>query len=376
MNFGFDEQQKSFGDTVAGVIADFPALGSPNLSPPPHEAVWQALAEIGLFALMVPERFDGVGMSLVDLALTVEALGAGLAPPAITETLAATDVIARHGSEAQQQDLLPQIASGAIKGAVAMLEPGQGYDPKDVQASVVGDYLNGTKLLVADAAEASLFIVLAQYHGRPALVVVDATSPGIVIRSHDNLDPTGGYCAVTFANVAVGADAILGPNDPERAAERLIDVSATITAGLLMGIAGRMLDTAVDYVKVRVQFGQAIGAFQAIKHRCADMAMALEAGRSAAYYAFWAVAQDAPDRARAASMAKAYCGGVSRHICNETIQVHGGMGFTWELGLHRYLRRAKVIEHTYGDAAWHNERVINEALAELNAAANDRRNAA
>lgn len=376
MNFGFDEQQKTFGDTVASVLADFPALRSPDLLPPPHEAVWQALAEIGLFALMVPERFDGVGMSLVDLALAVEALGAGLAPSAVAATLAATDVIARHGSEAQQQNLLPQIANGAIKVAVAMLEPGQGYDPRDVQASVVGGYLNGAKLLVADAAEATLFLVFAQYNGRPALVIVDATSPGIAIRAHDDLDPTSGYCAVTFAKVSVGAEAILGQNGPERAAERLIDVSATISAGLLMGIAGRMLDTAVEYVKVRVQFGQAIGAFQAIKHRCADMAVALEAGRSAAYYAFWAVAENAPDCARAASMAKAYCGGVSRHICNETIQVHGGMGFTWELGLHRFLRRAKVIEHSYGDAAWHNERVLCATLAEVNATVDERRNAA
>jgi len=376
LNFGFDEQQKSFGDTVANVLADFPALQSPDLSPPPHEAVWQALADIGLFALMVPERFDGVGMTLVDLALAVEALGAGLAPPAVAATLAATDLIVSHGLEAQQQDLLPQIAAGAIRVAVAVLEPDQGYEPGDVRTAVVEDRLNGTKLLVGDAAEATLFLVVARLHGRPSVVMVNADSPGIAIRAHDDLDPTSGYCAVTFADVAIGAGAILGEGRPERAVEGLIDVSATIGAGLLMGSAGRMLETAVEYVKVRVQFGQAIGAFQAIKHRCADMAVALEAGRSAAYYAFWAVAEDAPDRARAASMAKAYCGGVSRHICNETLQVHGGMGFTWEMGLHRFLRRAKVIEHSYGDAAWHNERVLRETLAEVNAAADVRRSAA
>lgn len=376
MNFGFDEQQKSFGDTVANVLADFPALQSPDLLPPPHEAVWQALADIGLFALMVPERFDGVGMTLVDLALAVEALGAGLAPPAVAATLAATDLIVSHGLEAQQQDLLPQIAAGAIRVAVAVLEPDQGYEPGDVRTAVVENRLNGTKLLVGDAAEATLFLVVARLHGRPSVVMVNADSPGIAIRAHDDLDPTSGYCAVTFADVAIGAGAILGEGGPERAVERLVDVSATIGAGLLMGSAGRMLETAVEYVKVRVQFGQAIGAFQAIKHRCADMAVALEAGRSAAYYAFWAVAEDAPDRARAASMAKAYCGGVSRHICNETLQVHGGMGFTWEMGLHRFLRRAKVIEHSYGDAAWHNERVLRETLAEVNAAADVRRSAA
>ena len=376
MNFGFDEQQKSFGDTVANVLADFPALTGPDLLPPPHDRIWQALSEIGLFTLMVPDRFDGVGMSLVDLALAVEALGAGLAPPAVAATLAATDLIVRHGSEAQQRDLLPRIAQGAIKVAVAVLEADQGYDTRDVQTTLVGNCLNGAKIMVGDAAEATLFLVVALSHGRPSLIIVNAGVPGVTVRAHDNLDPTSGYCAVTFTNVATGAGAILGEAGPELAVERLIDVSATISAGLLMGSAERMLKTAVDYVKIRVQFGQAIGAFQAIKHRCADMAVAVEAGRSAAYYAFWAVAEDAPDRARAASMAKAYCGGVSRHVCNETIQVHGGMGFTWELGLHRFLRRAKVIEHSYGDAAWHNERVLSATLADLDAAAHETRYAA
>lgn len=376
MNFGFDEQQKSFGDTVAKVLADFPALTSPDLSLPPHDAVWQALTGIGLFALMVPDRFDGVGMSLVDLALAIEALGAGLAPPAVAATLAATDLIVRHGSDAQQRDVLPKIAQGAVKVAVAIQEADQGCDPRDVRTSIDKNRLNGTKILVGDAAAASLFLVVARSGDRPVLVMVPADSPGITIRPHDDLDPTGGYCAVTFTDVATDADATLGQAHPERALERLVELSATTSAGLLMGSAGRMLETAVDYVKVRVQFGQAIGAFQAIKHRCADMAVAVEAGRSAAYYAFWAVAEDAPDSARAASMAKAYCGGVSRHICNETLQLHGGMGFTWELGLHRFLRRAKVIEHSFGDAAWHNERVLSATLSELNATADERRNAA
>ena len=376
MNFGFEEQQKSFGDTVTQVLADFPELMNPGLTSPPHDAVWSALAEIGLYSLLVPHRFDGVGMTLVDLALAVEALGAGLAPPAVAATLAATDLIVRHGSDAQQQDWLPQIAAGTVKAAVAIAEADQGFDPQDVNTTLVGNVLSGKKILVADAAVANLFLVVAQSAGHPALVMVKASEPGIAIHAHDDLDPTSGYCAVTFANVVVGPDAILGGAEAEHAVERLMDVSATIGAGLLMGGAARMLATTVEYVKVRTQFGQAIGAFQAIKHRCADMAMKVEAGRSAAYYAFWAVAEGAPDRARATSMAKAYCGGVSRHVCNETIQLHGGMGFTWDLGLHRFLRRAKVIEHSYGDAAWHNERVLSATLAELAAAAHERRDAA
>ena len=126
-----------------------------------------------------------------------------------------------------------------------------------------------------------------------------------------------------------------------------------------------MLDTAIEYAKTREQFGQAIGSFQTLKHRCADMAVSLDSARSATYYAVWAVSEGSADRARAASMAKAYAGDVARQVCNEAIQIHGGMGFTWDLALHRFLRRAKVIEHAFGSTAWHNERLLQETLAML-----------
>ncbi len=364
MNFSFDEQQKSFGDGVAQLLADFPALTAPDLTPP-DEAVWIALAGLGLFALLVPERFGGVGMALVDLALAVEALGAGLAPPSVISTLAATDAIVRHGSGAQQRDLLPRIATGGLRIALAVLEADQGYDPHDARTAVAADRLNGSKILVGDVMAANLIMVVARTGDRTALVMVEPEARGVKVRAHDDLDPTSGFGEVSFDQVAVAREDILAEAAGARAVDRLVDVAATLHAAMLTGIASRMLDKAVDYARVRVQFGQAIGAFQAIKHRCADMAVALEAGRSTAYYAFWAVTEDASDATRAASMAKAYCGDVARQICNETIQVHGGMGFTWDLGLHRYLRRAKVIEHSYGDAAWHNERILAATLAAL-----------
>ena len=377
MNFGFDADQKSLGETVARVLSGLPALSAPDLAPPPHAQVWDALAALGLFSLLVPERFDGVGMSLVDLALGVEALGAGLAPPVIVSTLVATDVIVRHGSEAQQRELLPAIAAGTLKIAIAVLEAEQGYDPLDVRTTFAGAWLDGEKILVGDAHAADLFIVVVRRDdGTPALVMVRKDTPGVVVRPHNDLDPTSGNCAVTFHRVAIDKGAVLGEAAPSRAVERLFDAAATVHAGLLIGIAAKMLAASVEYAQARVQFDQPIGAFQAIKHRCADMAVAVEAGRSVAYYAFWAVAEDAPDRARAASMAKAYCGDVARQVGNETIQVHGGMGFTWELGLHRYLRRAKLIEHSYGDAAWHNERILATTLTALATAAEVQRDAA
>ena len=376
MNFGFDEDQKSLAQTVANQLADFPELMSPALNPPHNDEVWRSMAALGLFSLLVPERNEGVGLGLVDLALAIEALGAGLAPPSIVSTLIATDVIVRYGSQVQQSLLLPRIAIGDLKVAIATLEAESGYDARTFTAKAIGGVLHGQKILVADAAGADLFLVVARGDDGPVVVMVEPGAEGVSLSPHDDLDPTSGHCAIIFDRVKLDGNAILGQAAPARAVDRLLDVAATLHAGLLMGIAARMLDAAVEYAKIRVQFGQPIGAFQAIKHRCADMAVAVEAGRSAAYYAFWAVSEEAPDRDRAASMAKAYCGDVARHVCNETIQVHGGMGFTWELGLHRFLRRSKVIEHAYGDAAWHNERILSATLATINSASGRSQDAA
>ena len=360
MDFSFNADQISLGETVGKVLADHAGLLLPEPAPADQDAAWDALAELGLFALLVPEVFGGAGLSLVDLAPAVEALGAGLAPPSAVATLAATDLLVRHGSESQHDRWLPRIAAGTAKCAFAVLEEGQVYDPSDVACSVSGGVLNGKKILVEETEAADLLVVLAQSGGGPALLLAERNAPGITLRRHDDLDLGSGSCAVSFDKVRLGDDAILGG-----AVTRMFDVGATLGAGLLTGIATRMLETSVEYAKTRSQFGQPIGAFQAIKHRCADMAVALEAARSAAYYAFWAISEDATDSARAASMAKSCCGESARMVCNETIQIHGGMGFTWELGLHRFLRRARVLEYAFGDAAWHNERVLAETLAML-----------
>jgi len=363
MNFAFNEEQKSLGETLGQALGDFPELTSPDPADGRSREVWGALSELGLFSLLVPELDGGVGLSLVDVALAIEALGSGLAPPIVASTLIATDILAVYGTEEQRTRWLPAIAEGEMKFAIAVLEAGQGYDPDEVQTAIAGGAVTGSKILVGDADQADAFLVLARGDGRPCLVVVAHDAPGVALRPHADLDPSSGFFELVLDGAAVTGDALIAPGAPAAAIERLIDVAATVYAGMQIGIAARMLDTTVEYVKTRVQFGQPIGAFQAIKHRCADMAVAIEAGRSAAYYAFWAVAEDAFDRSRAASMAKAYCGESARDVCNQAIQLHGGMGFTWELTLHRFLRRAKVLEHGFGNHVWHYERVMATSLA-------------
>lgn len=373
MNFAFDEEQKKLGEAVERLLADFPRLADPDPANAREKGVWDALAELGLFALLPPESQGGLGLSLVDAALPVEALGAGLAPLSVAATLAATDVISQFGTPAQQNAWLPAIASGEMRISAAISEAGAGYGLSDIKTRIGSGKLTGTKILVPDAEDASHFLVLARLDPKPALAIVAKNSNGLSIRAHEDIDPSSGLCELNFKEVALNDSAIIAS---EAAAQRHQDVSATIYAGLQIGIAARMLATAVDYARMRVQFGQQIGAFQAIKHRCADMAVMLEAGRSAAYYAFWAAAEDAPDRSLASSMAKAYCGEAARDSCNETIQIHGGMGFTWELGLHRHLRRAKILEHSFGGCAWHYERVLAATLAEIRSVKSKQRSAA
>lgn len=372
MNFGFNEEQKSLGETVAALLADFPALTGPDPAQARDPAVWQALADLGLFALLVPEAQGGVGLSLVDVALAIEALGAGLAPPIAASTLIATDIIAREGTAAQRETLLPRIATGDVRVALAVMEDGQGYDPAQVRTMMGGNGVTGVKILVPDADIADMILVLARVDGRVGLVMLSRDARGVAIRHHADIDPSSGLCEVTLDGAALMDGALIGHAGSGDVVPRLMDAAAIVYAGMAMGIATRMLDASVDYAKTRVQFGQPIGAFQSIKHRCADMAVAVEAGRSAAYYAFWTAAENDADRSRAASMAKAYCGEIARDVCNETVQIHGGMGFTWELGLHRFLRRAKVMEHGFGNHVWHYERIMAHTLAARAVAADAR----
>ena len=367
MNFAFDEQQKSLGETVAALLADHPSLTAPDPASDDDAAVWSALGELGLFALLVPEMFGGVGLTLADLALSIEALGAGMAPPLVASTLIATELIARHGSDSQRRRFLPLIAAGDCRVALALTEAGADYGTAP-HSTVTGTSLDGRKLLVDGADSADLLVVSASR----GLWLVDPRGDGVRIAREECLDPSARSCAVRFESASIDGDAPLAAP----ALDRLAEIGATVQSGLLTGIAGRMLHAAVDYAKTREQFGRPIGAFQAIKHRCADMAVALEAARSAAYYAFWTAADGGSGHGAAASMAKAYCGDVARSICNETIQVHGGMGFTWELGLHRYLRRSKLLEHGFGDTAFHLERVMAHALAQRGIGDSARRDAA
>lgn len=362
MDFAFNEEQKSLGEVVAQVLVDFPGLTLPEPIEGEDEAVWSALSDLGLFSLLVPEGHGGVGLSLVDVALAIEALGAGLAPPIIASTLIATDLLVHFGTVPQQAEFLPRIAAGELRVALALQEAGQPFGFDQMTTMVGGNRITGLKELVAGAVQANAFLVAAMVDGRPGAMLVLREARGVALRDHETIDPSSAFGELMLDAASLSDTAPIGHKAADKVIARLTDVGATVYAGMQVGIAARMVETSVEYAKTRVQFGQPIGGFQAIKHRCADMAVSIEAARAAAYYAYWAVAEQSPDTARASAMAKAYCGEVTQNACNEAIQIHGGMGFTWELPLHRFLRRAKVLEHGFGERTWHYERVMRETV--------------
>ncbi len=377
MNFDFSDEQHMFQETTRGFLERNYGLDRVRALSDGDgfdRALWDGLAENGIFSMIVPEEHGGMGLTFVDLALVLEEYGRALVPGPAAETIVCTDVIARFGTDEQKERLLPLLAEGKLRIVPAVAEADAGHDPADMALTAVpsgnGWSISGHKVLVPHAATADLIMLVARFgEGGPlGLALIENDRSGVTLREHSTLDLSNRYHELGLDNVALVRDDLVGGAPSDAMAMRLLDASGAVAAIMMTGIAGKVLDDAVEYAKQRTQFGKAIGSFQAIKHRCADMAVAIEASRSAAYYAAWALAEDAPVRARAVSMAKSYSGDTSRFVCNEGVQLHGGIGFTWELGLHYYLRRAKVLEYSYGDAAYHRSRLLDDAIAQLEAA--------
>ena len=371
MDFDFSDDQYAFRDTVRKLLASRFTGPKPNAPRPTNAAthtLQMEIAALGIFGLLVPEEYGGSGLTAVDLSLVLEEFGRALVPPTSIDSLVATDAIVRYATEEQKAEWLPAVAGGRLQIALALTESDAGYDPNDFGTGVMTSSaltLTGNKILVANAAAADKLLVVARAGQGTALVLVEPGRAGISIREHETLDPSSDYSQVSFDSVRLSASDLLASSESDEPALRVMDASALAAATLMTGISGAVFDATVEYVKQRQQFGKVLGSFQAIKHRCADMLVSLDSCKSAVYYAAWAFANDNKDQRKAISIAKAFCGDASRFICNQGTQLHGGMGFTWELGLHFYLRRAKMLEYAYGDSIFHRKRLLRESLAEL-----------
>jgi len=326
-------------------------------------AVWQqAGAQLGLLGLAVPEEYGGSGFSFAEQAIVLEELGAALygGPFFASAVLAATALLASP-DEGARRDLLPQIASGEVIATLAFTEDDGSWDPAATRltASKTGDdwRLDGHKSFVLDGGSAGLILVLAVADGSLSLFAVDADAAGLARTVLPTLDQTRKLARLEFGGVA--GRLIGSPGDAAAVLDHVLDVAAIALAAEQLGGAQRALDMAVEYSKVRHQFGRPIGSFQALKHRMADLLLEVESLRSAVNYAAAAVADGSAEVPAVASLVKAYASETYFHVAAENIQIHGGIGFTWEHDAHLYFKRAKSSELFLGDGAYHRERLAD-----------------
>lgn len=321
-------------------------------------SLWTKLAEQGYTGIIFPEEYGGVGLGTVELILLMEEAGRALLPGPFFSTVAlAGTVLDACASSEQKKRYLAPICRGRARATVAILEAGASWHTEDLQIAVVNGKLTGEKLFVTDAAAADYMVVVA----RDGLFVVDAKAAGTTFAPMSGMDLTRKLYAVQFHNTP--AEQLANHS----ALPRALGIATAALSAELVGGMQQALDMTVEYAKTRKQFGKPIGTFQAVQHQCADMYLETESSRSAAYYAGWALEEKTPEADAAVSVAKMYASDASRTVGNRSIQVHGGMGFTWESDLHLYYRRAKASETMLGDATFHRERlarlVIDRAAA-------------
>jgi len=324
------------------------------------DGLWQEMSELNWPGLMVSEKYGGQELGTVELAVLMEQLGYALTPGPILSSMLAAIALETAATDEQKERWLAPLATGEQRGTLALWDAGAGWGPDDVTLepeSLAGGYvLRGEKLFVLDAANADFFIVGARDDRR---FVVERDAEGLSIVPTETIDATRKQYALRLDGVKVGDEAAFGGPDA-MAPARLR--AYTALAAELTGVAQRALEMAVDYAKERKQFNRPIGAYQAVSHRCAQMLLETESARSAAYYAAWATENEPQTAPLAASMAKAYASDAGMRVTGASLQVHGGIGFTWEHDLHLYLKRAIADAVMFGDSRWHRERVARMVI--------------
>jgi alkylation response protein AidB-like acyl-CoA dehydrogenase len=327
-----------------------------------EQSDWDEMAELGWTGLAVPEEWGGQGLGTVDLAVLFEEMGYALAPsPLFTSTIAGL-ALSLCGSDDQRERFLRPLAGGELRGVPALWDAGSPATPGgfEMEGTADGDglVLDGEKVLVADAAAADFFLV-ATADGRRHLV--EAGADGVTVQAEPSIDATRRLSSVRFEGVKVPAENTM---PGERADYYPVFHRLCVAlAAESTGIAQRTMEMSVEYAKDRKQFDRPIGSYQAVSHRCAQMLLETENSRSAVYGAAWAADSEPESLPLAASIAKAYASDAGWRVPDASIQVHGGIGFTWEHDLHFFLKRGKQNAAMFGDAKWHRERVADAVLA-------------
>jgi len=329
-------------------------------------ALWKKMAELGWLGLVIPEEYGGGGLSYVDLVLIMEEMGRVVLPSPFIWTVMFAEAIKRSGNDHQKSSLLTRIVSGEVIATIAYLEPSAVWSADGIAMTARKEgtryVLDGTKLFVNDGHLAD-YILLAARTGEAGnrgitLFALETKQGGIAVTPLTTMDQTRKLAEVKFTGVKVDASDVVGEEGSGWSTlSETIDRGKVMLAGEMMGGAQKVLDMTVDYAKVRVQFGRPIGSFQAVQHKCANMMIDVEGAKSAAYYASWAVSNEVAEAPLAAALAKAAASDAFRRVSADGIQLHGGIGFTWDHDMHLYFKRAKSSEFTFGDANWNRELV-------------------
>ena len=362
MNFAFSEEQETLREFVRNFLEEKSAEAAVREQMETDNGfdpdVWQQMSEqMGLQSLIVPEEFGGQGFGYVELIVVLEEMGrALLCAPFFSSVVLAANTLIHSGDETAKADLLPKIASGTI-ATLAFTEENGKWDESGItmqaSESASGYTLDGSKMYVLDGNTAEIILVAAKTANGVSLFHVDAGADGLTRTSLATMDQTRKQSKLDFS----GTPATLIGEEGKGwdTLSTVLDLAAVGLAAEQVGGAQMCLDMAVEYAKVRVQFGRPIGSFQAIKHKCADMLLEVESAKSAAYYAGWCAAEMNDELPSTASLAKAYCSEAYFHAAAENIQIHGGIGFTWEHPAHLYFKRAKSSELLFGDPTYHRE---------------------
>jgi alkylation response protein AidB-like acyl-CoA dehydrogenase len=361
-DFIFTEEHDALRQTVRAFLAkrsDEKAVRAAMVTERGYDPdVWKQLAEeLGLVGLIVPEEHGGAGFGPVELLIVMEEMGrALLCAPYLGTSVFAAQALLTCADAVTQKELLPKIASGAAIVSVAFAEPNGRWDLGGVSLRAKGTganaTLDGEKTLVLDGLAADVLLVVAKSDAGLELLRVNANASGLSRSAIPPLDLTRKLARVRFANTPATR---ISSGDQTQNLERVLAFTCAALAAEQVGGAQKCLELATEYAKSRLQFGRPIGSYQAIKHKCAEMLVSVEMAKSAATNALFIAAANESDFVEAAALAKAYCSDAYFHAAADNIQIHGGMGFTWEAAPHLYFKRAKASELLFGDAAHHRE---------------------
>jgi alkylation response protein AidB-like acyl-CoA dehydrogenase len=367
MNFDFSNEQKQLRDEARRYLAEHSSPKAVRAvldgAAPYDRELWKGLAGMGFLGVAIPEEFGGAGAGHLELCVIAEEMGRALAPvPFSSSVYLAAEAIMLAGSAEQKQRLLPGLASGQIIGTLAMFEGPGNPSPRAVRTAASNGNLNGAKIPVPDGVIADIAIVAARtgQSGREtdiSLFIVDLNGNGVARKTLENVDPTRNQAEIVFENCPAEP---LGPNSEGWSIlTRVLDRAAVLIAFEQVGGADRALEMGRDYALDRVAFGRPIGSFQAVKHLLADMYVSATLARSNAYYGAWALSTNSSELAEAAAAARVSATQAFQHCAKNDIQVHGGMGFTWEFDCHLYYRRSNALALSLGSLSYWEDQLID-----------------